>query len=134
MSNRTVFGITRTQEEAQSIVGAFMAANFDREKILVHVPDQAKTETTAVGGLAGFDIPENHAEKFETLVRGGGILVAAHCGSAEEQLKASQIFARGGATDIVSWTLPSTKSTRSTSAERNYDRERETGPAAVSRR
>jgi hypothetical protein len=36
------------------------------------------------------------------LVKDGSILVAAHCGSSVEQLRATQVFARADATNIVS--------------------------------
>jgi hypothetical protein len=54
------------------------------------------------GGLVGFGIPDHHARKFEMLVKDGNILVAAHCSSSVEQLRATQVFARADATNIVS--------------------------------
>lgn len=62
---------------------------------------------SVTGGLVGYGIPEHHARKFEELVQSGSILVAAHCDSSTEQLRATQVFARAEATNIVSSVEPS---------------------------
>ena len=57
---------------------------------------------SVTGGLIGLGVPEHHAHRFEMLVKEGNILVVAHCSSSVEQLRATQVFTRADATNIVS--------------------------------
>jgi hypothetical protein len=55
-----------------------------------------------VGALVGVGIPEHEATRYEGRLSRGGILVAVHCGSAEEIERAKMIMATNGAEDIAS--------------------------------
>jgi hypothetical protein len=59
-----------------------------------------------VGGLAGaligMGIPEYEAKRYEGRVRKGGILLSAHCDSADWVKRAEEILHRTGAEDIGS--------------------------------
>ena len=84
------------------------------------------------GALVGFGIPEHHARRFESLVKSGHVLVACHCDSSPEQLRATKVFAEVGATDIVS--CPEPMKTSAPSVSRAASRERDSSPSSASRR
>lgn len=60
----------------------------------------------AVGGVAGaligLGIPEIEAKAYEGKLRGGGVLLAAHVDSSDEENAAKEIFRKEGAHDISS--------------------------------
>jgi hypothetical protein len=55
-----------------------------------------------IGALAGMGIPEYEARRYEGRVKDGGILLSVHCETAGEILRAREILASTGATDIAS--------------------------------
>jgi hypothetical protein len=55
-----------------------------------------------IGALVGMGIPEYEARRYEGLVKDGGILLSVHCETAGEILRAREILAGSGATDIAS--------------------------------
>ena len=181
MTTRTVFGIMKTQPEADKLVADLVESGLPQANVSVLLPYEAKKEATRLdvesraivhaqtethapdgaaigatagtavggaigvlaglgalaipglgfflaagpivatlgglgvgaavgsmaGGLVGYGIPEHHARQFEMLVQHGGILVAAHCDTSAEQLRATQVFARAEAMNIVSSVEPS---------------------------
>jgi hypothetical protein len=52
------------------------------------------------GALIGLGIPEYEAKRYEGYLKQGGILLSAHCSSAEEVKKAKELLKDVGATDI----------------------------------
>ena len=55
-----------------------------------------------VGALVGMGIPEYEAKRFEGRVKGGGVLLSVHCGTADQITRAKDILKRTGAEDIAS--------------------------------
>lgn len=60
------------------------------------------TVGTMVGGLVGMGMPEYEAKRYEGRIRDGGILLSAHCDSAEWVTRAKDLLQRTGAEDIAS--------------------------------
>ncbi len=52
------------------------------------------------GGLIGLGIPEHHAQRYETLVRDGAILVSVHVDRMELTLRAREILECHGASHV----------------------------------
>jgi hypothetical protein len=57
-----------------------------------------------IGALVGMGIPEYEARRYEGHVKDGGILISVHCETPGEILRAKEILAGAGATDIASST------------------------------
>jgi hypothetical protein len=57
-----------------------------------------------IGALVGMGIPEYEARRYEGRVKDGGILISVHCETPGEILRAREILAGAGATDIASST------------------------------
>ncbi|HEY6924967.1 MAG TPA: hypothetical protein VI653_15940 [Steroidobacteraceae bacterium] len=55
-----------------------------------------------IGALAGMGIPEYEARRYEGRVKDGGVLLSVHCETPGEVLRAREILAGTGATDIAS--------------------------------
>jgi len=55
-----------------------------------------------VGALVGMGIPEYEAKRYEGRIKEGGVLLSAHCDTADEIDRAKAILERTGATDIAS--------------------------------
>lgn len=55
-----------------------------------------------IGALAGMGIPEYEARRYEGRVKDGGVLLSVHCETPGEILRAREILAATGATDIAS--------------------------------
>jgi len=55
-----------------------------------------------VGALVGMGIPEYEAKRYEGRIKEGGVLLSAHCDTAEQIHNAKTILERSGATDIAS--------------------------------
>lgn len=55
-----------------------------------------------VGALVGMGIPEYEAKRYEGRIKEGGVLLSAHCDTADEIDRAKEILKRTGATDIAS--------------------------------
>jgi uncharacterized protein (TIGR02284 family) len=53
-----------------------------------------------IGALVGLGIPEFEAKRYEGRLKDGGVLICAHCETAGEVLRAREILAGSGATDI----------------------------------
>jgi hypothetical protein len=57
---------------------------------------------TLIGALSGLGIPEYEAKRYEGRVKGGGVLVSAHCDTSDEIDTAKDVLKRTGAEDIAS--------------------------------
>jgi len=57
---------------------------------------------TLIGSLSGLGIPEYEAKRYEGRVKGGGVLVSAHCDTSEDISTAKDVLKRTGAEDIAS--------------------------------
>jgi len=55
-----------------------------------------------VGALVGMGMPEYEARRYEGRIRAGGILLSAHCDSAEWVTRAEALLKQTGAEDIAS--------------------------------
>src|SRR5512144_1451552 len=55
-----------------------------------------------VGALVGMGIPEYEAKRYEGRIKEGGVLLSAHCDTAEQIDAAKAILTRTGAADIAS--------------------------------
>jgi len=55
-----------------------------------------------VGALVGMGIPEYEAKRYEGRIKEGGVLLSAHCDTADRIDRAKAILERTGATDIAS--------------------------------
>ena len=55
-----------------------------------------------VGALVGMGIPEYEAKRYEGRIKEGGVLLSAHCDTADQIHSAKTILERSGATDIAS--------------------------------
>jgi hypothetical protein len=55
-----------------------------------------------VGALIGMGIPEYEAQRYEGMIRDGGILISVHCDHSDWMKRAKEILERTGATDISS--------------------------------
>ena len=55
-----------------------------------------------VGALVGMGIPEYEAKRYEGRIKEGGVLLSAHCDTADQIDRAKAILKRTGATDIAS--------------------------------
>jgi tetrahydromethanopterin S-methyltransferase subunit C len=55
-----------------------------------------------VGALVGMGIPEYEAKRYEGRIKEGGVLLSAHCDTADQIDRAKTILERTGATDIAS--------------------------------
>jgi hypothetical protein len=55
-----------------------------------------------IGALVGMGIPEYEAKRYEGRIKEGGILLSAHCDTAEEIRRAKETLKRTGADDISS--------------------------------
>jgi len=55
-----------------------------------------------VGALVGMGIPEYEAKRYEGRIKEGGVLLSAHCDTADQIHSAQTILERSGATDIAS--------------------------------
>lgn len=55
-----------------------------------------------IGGLVGMGIPEYEAKRYEGMVKGGGILVSAHCDDSKWVTRAKDILENTGARDVSS--------------------------------
>jgi uncharacterized protein (TIGR02284 family) len=53
-----------------------------------------------IGALVGLGIPEFEAKRYEGRLKDGGVLVCVHCETAGEVLRAREILAGSGATEI----------------------------------
>ena len=60
----------------------------------------------AIGGIAGalvgMGIPEYEAQRYEGIVKGGGILLSVHCDNSEWTKRAKDLLERTGARDVAS--------------------------------
>ena len=65
-----------------------------------------------IGALVGMGIPEYEARRYEGRVKDGGILLSVHCETPGEILRAKEILAGAGATDIASSTEIASSSER----------------------
>ena len=54
-----------------------------------------------VGALAGLGIPEYEAKLYEGRINAGGVLLSAHCDTAEEITRAKVLLRQTGAEDIA---------------------------------
>ncbi|HEX5234170.1 MAG TPA: DUF3341 domain-containing protein [Silvibacterium sp.] len=54
-----------------------------------------------VGALVGLGIPEFEAKRYESAVRGGGVLLSVHCGTSPQISLAKQCLRDTGAKDIA---------------------------------
>lgn len=80
-------------------VGPFIAAG----------PIMAALSGAAIGasvggvlvGLIGMGIPEIEAKRYEGKVKAGNILISVHTEDSKEITRAREIFAKGGAEDII---------------------------------
>jgi hypothetical protein len=57
---------------------------------------------TLIGSLSGLGIPEYEAKRYEGRVKGGGVLVSAHCDTSEDVSTAKEVLKATGAEDIAS--------------------------------
>ena len=73
-----------------------------------------------VGALVGLGIPEYEAKRYEGRLKEGGVLLSAHCDTADEIKRAKELLKRTGATDISA----AGEETVAASSDRNRDRER----------
>ena len=55
-----------------------------------------------VGALVGMGVPEYEAKRYEGRVKDGGVLLSAHCATADEITRAKKILEQTGAEDIAS--------------------------------
>lgn len=55
-----------------------------------------------VGALAGAGIPEYKAQRYEGMIKEGGILISVHCDNSEWTSKAKDVLERTGAHDVSS--------------------------------
>ena len=55
-----------------------------------------------IGALSGMGVPEYEAKRYEGRVKGGGVLVSAHCDTSHEIDVAKEVLERTGAEDIAS--------------------------------
>lgn len=55
-----------------------------------------------IGALVGLGIPEYEAKRYEGSVKGGGVLMSVHCGTASQVNRAKQLLEASGAHDIAS--------------------------------
>lgn len=55
-----------------------------------------------IGALVGMGIPEYEAKRFEGRVKQGGVLLSAHCDSAQEVSSIKKLLEKTGAEDISS--------------------------------
>jgi hypothetical protein len=55
-----------------------------------------------IGALVGMGIPEYEAKRFEGRVKDGGVLLSAHCDTADEIKRAKETLKALGAEDIAS--------------------------------
>jgi hypothetical protein len=55
-----------------------------------------------VGALVGMGIPEYEAKRYEGRIKEGGVLLSAHCDTADRIDRAKAILERTGASDIAS--------------------------------
>jgi hypothetical protein len=55
-----------------------------------------------VGALVGLGIPEFEAKCYDSRLKEGAVLLAVHCGKAEEIARARQVLEAEGAQDIAS--------------------------------
>jgi hypothetical protein len=80
-------------------VGAFIAAG----PILATLSGAAVGAAAGglTGSLIGLGLPEYEAKRYETHLRGGGILISVHTQSTERIGRAKSILVGHGATDIV---------------------------------
>jgi hypothetical protein len=55
-----------------------------------------------IGALAGMGVPEYEAKRYAGRVKDGGVLLSAHCDTAQEITTAKEVLKRTGAEDISS--------------------------------
>ena len=55
-----------------------------------------------IGALVGMGIPEYEATRYEGRIKEGGVLLSAHCDTAEQITRAKDVLKATGAEDISS--------------------------------
>ena len=64
----------------------------------------ASDPTIPTGAIAGACIPEFEAKRYDEWMRGGGVLLSAHCDNTEQIHSAEEVLKMSGAKDIAAKT------------------------------
>jgi hypothetical protein len=86
-----------------------------------------------IGALVGMGVPEYEARRYEGRVKDGGVLLSVHCETPGEILRAREILAGTGATDIASSTESAAAETPPPRKVREAQADRPSGPTSGQR-